>query len=161
MTTGPVETAKAYEEPSIRQFSAFVPNLVGQLRSLVDLFVGQGVHIVALDVIDSIDWAVVRMIFSDSNKARAILQRAKWPFTECQMLAVELPSPDALAGLARALLAAELNLHVIYPLLVTAHGRAVVAVHVDDSSLATQVLKARGFTLLDQSDIWTSGTPES
>lgn len=154
MTRLPPETLRGHEEPFVRQFSIFLPNRVGQLREFIRLFVKQGVHIVALDVVDSVDWAVVRTIFSDANKARELLGKAKLAFTECPMLAVELPSLDALADVAAALLSAELNLRVAYPLLITAHGRPVVAFNVDDTVTGIEVLRRHGFTLLDDAGIW-------
>ena len=153
----PMATQRGHPEAGVQQFSIFVPNRVGKLRELMTLFIKHETHIVALDVINSLDWAVVRVIPSDSFRARNLLREAGLPFTECPMLAVELPSADSLADLAGALLAAEVSLQVAYPLLVQAHGCAVVAIHVDDRRIAQQVLHSRGFALLDESKLWKNG----
>ena len=138
----------------VYQFSVFLPNRVGQLRDLVKIFAGQGVHIVGLDVMNAVEWAVVRVIFTDAGKARELLKKGGMAFTECAMLAVELPSPDALAGMAAALLSAEVNLHLAYPLLIGARNHSVVAVQVDDLRMAAEVLGTHKFHLLDESDLW-------
>ena len=148
------KTERGHEEPFVRQFSVFLPNRVGQLRELVELFIQRGVHLIALDVVGLTDWAVVRMILSDPDHGRELLKLAGLSYTESQMLAVELPSPDALAGVAAALLAAELNLQAAYPMMMTAREGPVVAVQVEDYTLAVQVLLERGFRLLDEPDLW-------
>ena len=121
---------RGHPEPQVRQFSIFLANRVGSFgESVLRHFAGQGVHIVAKNAAGSVDWAIVRMIFSDADNARRLLTQANLQFTECEMLAVEMKSPDALADMAGALLAAELNLHILaYALLISPHrGRAVAS----------------------------------
>lgn len=141
----------------VRQFSVFLPNRIGQLREFTSLFIAEGVHIVALDVVDSVDWAVVRAIFSDAGKAAELLRRRGLAFTDSRVLAVAMATPDELADVCQALLQAELNVHVAYPLLTTDRPEAVVAVQVDELPLAAQVLARRRFELLDEGDLWPSG----
>jgi len=150
-------TQRGHPEPALQQFTIFLPNRVGKLRELVNLFIRHRTHVVALDVLNAQDWAIVRMILSDAMEARKLLRGSGFAYSECPMLAVELPSPDALADLAGALLAAEVSLQVAYPLLAGAHGRPVVALHVDDPTIAEEVLIEQGFTLLDESDLWDTG----
>ncbi|MFW6154276.1 MAG: acetolactate synthase [Planctomycetota bacterium] len=152
-----VPTQRGHPEPALQQFTVFLPNRVGKLRELMNLFIRHRTHVVALDVLNAQDWAVVRLILSDAMEARNLLRASGFAYTECAMLAVELPSPDALADLAGALLAAEVSLQVAYPLLVPAHGRPVVALHVDDPTVAEEVLVEQDFTLLDESDLWETG----
>ncbi len=71
------------------------------------------------------------------------------------MLAVELPSArhrTPLIAVCSALLAAEINIHYIYPLLVRPNGPALV-LYVDDPTLAAQLLIRKGFVLLAESDL--------
>ncbi len=152
-----MSTQRGHPEPALQQFTVFLPNRVGKLRELVNLFIRHRTHVVALDVLNAQDWAVVRLILSDAMEARNLLRSSGFAYTECAMLAVELPSADALADLAGALLAAEVSLQVAYPLLTGAHGRPVVALHVDDQTVAEEVLAEQGFTLLDESDLWETG----
>lgn len=150
----PLETQRSHPAPGVTQFSVFLPNRVGKLKELIALLVKQGVHLVALDVVDSVEWAVVRMILSDAEAGRALLRTAGLAFTEGDMLAVELPSCDAMIGVTSALLAAELNVQIIYPLLVAAESLGVVAIRVDDMALGKQVLAGKGYRLLDESGLW-------
>ena len=70
------------------------------------------------------------------------------------MLAVELPrsTRQPLIAICAALLAAEINIHYSYPLLVRPRGPAL-ALYVDDPTLAAQLLIRKGFTLIGESDL--------
>ena len=69
-------------------------------------------------------------------------------------LAVELPKAShPLETTCHALLAAELNIHYAYPLLICPGGRPAIALYVDDPTLAAQLLLRKGFRLLAESDL--------
>ena len=70
------------------------------------------------------------------------------------MLVVELKEGAAdLAKVLSTLLMAEVNIIFSYPLLVRPHGRAVLAMHLDDSECSIDVLRASGFKVLSQADL--------
>lgn len=147
-------TKRGYEEPTVSQFCIFLPARISKLRELIELFVSRNVHLVALNLLDSVDAESVRAIFSDADTARDILKEANFAFAETDVLAVELPSSDALADIVTALLTAEVRLHMAYPLFATVRGNSVVAVHVEDLPMAARALKSQGFRLLDETDLW-------
>jgi hypothetical protein len=45
------------------------------------------------------------------------------------------------------------NVHYAYPLLVHPHGRAAVAMHIDNVELAAQTLRNMGFEILCEADL--------
>ncbi len=147
-------TKRGYEEPAVSQFCIFLPTSMGRLRELIDLIGRRNVHLVALNLLDSVDAESVRIIFSDAATAHDILKEADYAFTQTDVLAVELPSPDALADIVAALLTAEVRMHMAYPLFSTSRGNSIVAVHVEDLPLAARVLRDNGFRLLDEGDLW-------
>lgn len=157
MAIEPLQTERAHDRPMIRQYSVFLPNRVGQLREFVDLFVSNGVHLVALDIIDMVDWAVVRAIFSHAAKAAELMKQKQMAYTESRVLAVAMATPDELGDVCDALIQAELNVHVAYPLLIQSRSEVVVAVQVDELELAARVLARREFDLLDEGDLWPDG----
>lgn len=152
VTSGP-KTERRHEEPFVLQFSIFLPNRVGQLGELLGVLGDAGVEVAAISVVDSTDWGVVRMIFTEPGKARKVLTDHRTAFTECQVLAVVLEGPQALHRMCKALLAAELNVQFAYPLLIRHEGQPALAFHVDDMVLARQVLGKHGFTVLDHEDV--------
>lgn len=153
MTTSGSRIERAHETPFVHQFSIFLPNRVGQLNELLELLSEAEVEVAAISVVDSTDWAVVRMIFTEADRARIKLADAGVTFTECEALAVVLFEPDTFGLVCKALVATELNIHFAYPLLTRYDEYPVIAFHSDDHILAAQVLIKRGFTLLDHEDV--------
>lgn len=151
------QTARDYADPYSIQFSVFLANRVGQLKDTLDLFAEQEVDVYGLSIVDSTDWAVIRTIFSDPDKAREVLRRREIPFTESQVLLVELEDRRALVRICGLLLQTEINVHFAYPLAIRCHENAVMVFHVDDLVLARQVLTRHGFTLPGWEDLADPG----
>src|SRR5262245_27249226 len=147
-------TARGRDWPSVRQYNVFVENRVGNLLSIVRRFETTDIRVVSLTVVDSADCAIIRMVLSDPERARAIFELAKLPITESDLLVVELPDGDQpLVQICKALLGAEISIHYAYPLMVEPHGRSALALHVEDHETAAQTLEKLGFTLLTEKDL--------
>ena len=146
-------TARGRDWPSVRQFNVFLENRLGALLDVVRRFENSDIRIVALTVVDSADCAIIRLVLSDPERAAEIFQQARLPFTESDLLVVQLPSGNQpLVQISKALLTAEINIHYAYPILVGPNGNAALAIHVEDIDSATQTLQRVGFTLYSESD---------
>src|SRR5512145_2335501 len=110
-------TIRGRDYPSIRQFTVFLENRVGQLMDVVRRFEGSNVRIVALTISDSTECALVRFLLSDPEQGREILERAGLAIVESDLIGVELPEgPNPLLEVCTALLQAEVNIVQAYPL---------------------------------------------
>ena len=139
--------------PFVVQFSLFLSNRVGRLNELLEILEEDDIELAGISVVDSTDWAVVRMIFTAPDKAREVLKRRNIPFTEGELLAIVLEDSHTFHNACKALVAAELSLQFAYPLLLQRGGHPVLAFHVEDPVLATQVLIRHGFDLLDHGKV--------
>ena len=140
------ETISGRDWPTVTQFSVFLENRVGQLprRSCAASFNGSKVKIVGLSISDSADCCIIRLMLSHPEQGREILERNKLPFAENELLVAELHSgPQSLVDLCSALLQAEINIHYAYPLIVHPHGRAAVAMHIENTEFATNTLREK------------------
>ena len=148
------ETARGRDYPSVRQFNVFVENRVGNLLSVVRHFETTDIRIVSLTVVDSADCAIIRLVLSDPERATEIFERARLPYTESDLLVVQLPEgSQPLIDICKALLGAEISIHYAYPLLVGPHGNAAVALHVEDHETAVSTLTRMGFVLFTEKDL--------
>lgn len=152
-------TSQGYEPPQNTQFSVFLPNKVGRLLELVELFEGQALVVAALSVLDSADHAVVRLLTSRASLARRLLDRGHMSFSECDVLVVELDAVNTLSRICSTLLQAELNIHFAYPLMVRPHGHSALALCCDNYVLAGNLLRRRHFTLLAENDLGENLNP--
>ena len=109
---------------------------------------------VALSVEESADSTLVRLICSEPDSARATLKEHGFALGESDLLAVELPkrTKQPLIAICSALLAAEINIHYAYPLLLRPRGPSL-ALYVDDPTLAARLLIKKGFILIGESDL--------
>ena len=147
-------TARGRDWPSVRQFNVFVANRVGGLLAVVRCFEGSDNRIVSLTVVDTADCAIIRLVVSHPERATEVLERAGLPYTESDLLVVELPlGNQPLLQIFKALLVTETNIHYAYPLLVGPHGCAAVALHVEDHETAAATLGKQKFTLFTENDL--------
>jgi hypothetical protein len=149
-----LETLRGRNWPTIPQFSVFLENRVGQLLEVVRAFQGSKVKIVGLSISDSADCCILRLVLSHPEQGREILELADLAFAENELVVAEMPAgPQSLVELCTALLRAEINIHYAYPLIVHPHGRAAVALHIDNIEQASVTLHEKGFDILCEADL--------
>ena len=108
----------------------------------------------ALDVQDSAECAIVRIIVSDPEQAQEHFDLHNIPFSASNILVVELrEGASELPKLLSALLMAEVNIHGSYGLLTRPRGNTALALHVEDNDCAIAVLTSHRFRVLSQMDI--------
>jgi hypothetical protein len=146
---------QGYAVPSVRQFSVFLENRVGRLLDLLRHFdEASHVHVAGLNVIDSSDHAVIRMIPDNADAARELLKELGIAFSELDVIVAVIDDAHSLADLCLYLLGAELNISFIYSLIrQSAIGDSIIAVAVDDLTLGGQLLLRKGFNLLGEADL--------
>lgn len=149
-------TMRGRNYPSIRQFTVFMENRVGQLLEVVRRFENSRVRIVALSINDSAECAFVRFLLSHPEQGREILERAGLALIESDLIGVELPiGSQPLLQVCTALLQAEVNIIQAYPLLVRPRGRPAVALMVDNIEMGLETLDAKKFTMITEADLAT------
>lgn len=150
-------TAHGRDYPTIRQFTVFLENRVGQLLDVVRRFEGTGIRIVALSINDSAECAFVRFLLSHPERGREILERAGLAIIESDLIGLELPDGNQpLLQVCSALLQAEINIAQAYPLLTHEGSAPAVAIMVDNTDLAHEVLAKKGFKMLNEDDLLDS-----
>ena len=150
------KTARGRDYPSVRQFNIFLANRLGAMLDIVRRFEMSEVTVVSLTVNETADCAIIRLVPSDYERGYEVLQSAKLPFTESDLLLVKLPdNAQPLLTITKALLSGEVNLNYCYPLLIGVGpmGNTALAIHVPDAEGAAFLLQNRGFTLFNEDDL--------
>lgn len=147
-------TMRGRNYPSMRQFTVFLENRVGQLLEVVRRFEGSRIQIVALSIVDASECAFVRFLLSQPEEGREILERAGLAIIETDLIGVELPEgTQPLLQICTALLEAEINIVQAYPLFARPRGRPAVALMVDNIEMGMETLAAKGFTMITEGDL--------
>ena len=134
------------------QFSIFTPNRLGRLHELTRLLTVNNVHAVALMVLDTTDSAIIRVVVDDPDRARELLVKGDFPFSESSLVAVEV-TPADLSRLMSILLEAELNINYLYSFIPQVEGKSLVGLSMEDNEVAEQALRQHQFRTLRQADI--------
>lgn len=154
MITAMAEVAEKWNRPEpVAQFSVFTENRMGRLHDLIQLFNDEGVHVLALTALDTTDAAILRLIVDDTDRARQLLVDHNFPFTESEVLVVEIDSETKLKGALAALLQVEVNIHYAYSFITQPNGRSALALSLEDFELAASSLAQHQFKVLYQSDL--------
>ena len=94
-----LSTMRGRDYPTIRQFTVFMENRVGQLLELVRRFEGSKVRIVAFSMNESAECSIGRFMLSHPEQGREILERAGLAIIESDLIGVVLPNdPQPLAA---------------------------------------------------------------
>ncbi|MEZ6318749.1 MAG: hypothetical protein R3B49_08350 [Phycisphaerales bacterium] len=139
----PLDTAQGFSPPTVTQFSVFPTNKVGKMLDLVENFEGSPCQIYG-SVHEASDHAVVRIISNSAADARRILRGDNLPYSEHDVLVVELDYGHTLSGFPPEPIGAEINIAFAYPLMLWPNGKPTIALAVDDYTLAGQILRAQG-----------------
>jgi len=152
-TTDP-STMRGRSWPCLRQFGVFLENRVGSLHELLRRLERQDLRVMALSIVDSIDFAVARLVLDNVDRATELFQLSNFTVFESDLVGVELPDdPQPHVKICQALLETEINIHYTYPLLYRRKGRAAIAMHVDDVDLALKTLTDKGLRIVAENDL--------
>lgn len=151
------ETLEGQGFPTVRQVSVFVDNRPGQLLRLTQLFANTGIRILALSVVDSVDCAVVRLLFDATDEALTVLVDSGFAVSVAELVVVAVPhGKRGLLTVWSALLTSEVDIAYAYPLLSGGIGPAM-ALCVDNIDIAVDTLQEKGFEVLGEADLQGSG----
>jgi len=134
------------------QFSIFTPNRLGRLHELIRLLTVNNVHVIALMVLDTTDSAIIRTVVDDPERARELLVKGEFPFSESSLVAVEV-TPTELSRLMSVLLEAELNINYLYSFIPQVEGKSLMGLSMEDNEIGEEALRQHQFRTLRQADI--------
>lgn len=154
MSQMPPETELGYAPPLVRHFSIFLDNRVGKLLEILAALDEEGhVSVRAISILDSSDYAVVRLVVDRPATACEIFARHEVSYCETTALVAELADGKELHHLCKFLLSAELNIRYLYPTTPRPSGEPTVILTTDDNTLAGQILRRKGFRLFGEADL--------
>ncbi|MBM4076501.1 MAG: acetolactate synthase [Planctomycetes bacterium] len=148
-----LETLQRQSWPCLRQFCVFVENRVGRLSELMRKVESLDTRVLAMNIVDSVDFAMIRLMFDNADRAREKLELSGFLFSENDVVGVELPEGDQPFHLVcKTLMTAEVNIHHAYPLIYR-RNRGAMALFVDNVDGALAILSSAGFRVVTESDL--------
>ncbi len=128
-----------------RQFSIFMVNKPGVLAQVLGEFAKSKNNIIAMTMMDSTEHGVMRVIFSDPEKAKEALMKLNMPYSETNVLCVSLDNKSgALAVVAEKLTKSHINISYAYCTAGAKGGKTTGVLKVANVDKAVKVLSQSG-----------------
>ena len=125
----------------VKQVSVFIENKTGRLNEIADTLDKANIDISALNLADTTDYGIIRMIVDDPEKTVAALKESGVICKVTETLAMAID--DVPGGFAKGLkLLAENNIEIKYMYACISHtnGKALMIVSVDDVEKADKII---------------------
>lgn len=124
-----------------RQFTTFLENKPGRLFNICAALAKEHISIQALTVMDSKEHSVLRFVVDKIEGCREVLHRLGTPFSETDVLVVELKhQPGAIAHLCERLAGEHVNIDYMYCSAGIRNGRTTAILKATPLNKVKQVL---------------------
>ena len=133
---------------AITQLSIFLENKPGMLHEVVKRLSEEGVNIRAMTIAEVRDFGILRIIVSDVEKAKEVLQDDHIITTTEVVSAIMEDKAGALYDILQALESANVNIEYMYAYTGEVTGSANVVFRVDDIEGAEAKLREAGVQVL-------------
>ena len=139
----------------IHQLSLFLENKPGRLIEPCRLLAGAGIDMRTLTLADTAQFGILRMIVSDWEKARAVLNQAGFVANIVEVVAVEVPDrPGGLAEILELFQGTDVNIEYMYAFPTGSIDRAMLIFRFDKPDDAIARLQGAGINVLESVEVY-------
>lgn len=139
---------------AIKQLSVFVPNQAGELVKITDALEKANIDIRAMSIADTQDFGILRLIVSDTVKAKDTLTENECLATTNEVVTVAISDePGALSKVLHILSENSIALEYMYAFLASDSDSAFVVLRVEDNEKAEDILSSKGIRIITDEDI--------
>lgn len=137
----------------IQQLSIFLEDRSGRLTGLTQILAENDVNITAMNLAETTDYGIVRMVVGRPALAKEVLEKAGFSIGLTDVVCVNIPDePGSLYQVLRVL--TEENINVDYMYAFSNRDVALAVIRTTDIPHVSEVLEKRGVKLLSQCDIY-------
>lgn len=134
----------------LKQISVPIENSPNRLLELTQALGEGGINLRALNLVDTGDFGVLRILVSDVVRSRQILMRMNIPARVDEVVAVEIDDkPGRFAGLMNQLVNEGVRIQYTYAFAGMNSGKATLVCRFDDNDKAIGVLRKNRASVLD------------
>lgn len=138
---------------AIKQLSVFIENKQGKLSDAIKVVSDANINIKALSIGDAKDFGILRMIVSDSAKAKELLSEDTI-VNVTDVLAVKMDDKEgSLYKILKIMEEDQINVEYTYAFTSHVAGNAYVVFRLNDVAAAERLLADAGFEILTEDQI--------
>jgi len=138
----------------VKQLSIFLQNEAGRIADIAEALADADINIRALNIADTPDFGILRMLVSDVETAVKVLA-AKGYVAKATPVTVAAVSDEVggLAKILRIMSEGHIDLEYMYSYLGRSSGRAYMIFRSGDEVALGELLAANGITVVDKDDL--------
>jgi len=140
---------------SIKQISIFLENKQGRLAEVTRTLGENNIDIRALSLADTTDFGVLRLIVSNPERARQVLNENGFAVSINDVIAIEVE--DKPGGLAKVLAILDrkgISIEYMYAFVNSKPNTAMVIFRVEDPAKALEILKSEDINIKSPDDVY-------
>ena len=139
----------------LAQLSLFLENKPSHLSAPCAALAEAGVNILTLQLADTRQFGILRLIVRDWEKAKEVLEKAGCVVKVTEVLAIEVPDrPGGLAELLATIDESGLNIEYMYAFTFGRGDKAVMIFRFSEPDAAITALQARGVNMVGGVDLY-------
>lgn len=139
---------------AVKQITAFLENKAGRLLEVTEILSQNGVDLRAINIAETADYGLLRIIAKDSDKAEKVLKDAGVICTATPVIAVAVSDrPGGLNGMLKILAKENIDVNYMYSIFGHIGGLAYMILQVSDTENAKKVLIENGIGIAGADDL--------
>jgi len=133
----------------IKQLSIFVENKTGELTDITTLLSDNGLSIKSINLVDSSDFGILKLIVDNEKKAKEVLDKAGFSLKITDVFAVAIDNHvGSFNEVVSTLSQNNINVEYTYTISNAQNGAFIFKVGINDFDKSEKVLKEAGVKLL-------------
>ena len=131
---------------NVTQISVFLENRAGQLSNITRVLSENGVDLRAINIAETQDYGVLRIIPADAQKASSVLLENGFIMAMTPVIAVAVPDrPGGLNSLLEALSEENIGIEYMYSVFSSNSGEALMVLQVGEAEKVADILSKHEF----------------
>ncbi|MFW5734798.1 MAG: ACT domain-containing protein [Oceanidesulfovibrio sp.] len=140
----------------VEQISIFLENKAGRLAEVTRILSENKINIRALSLADTSDFGILRLIVSDTQKAREALKENGFTVGRTTVVAVEVPdTPGGLANILGILSTQGVNVEYMYAFVHQSGKNAILIFRFDRTDQAIEILEQNSIRVVPGETVYS------
>ena len=138
----------------VKQISVFMENRPGRLAEITKILSENSVDIRAINIADTTDFGILRMMVDDEEKAEKVLRGNNMTANISDVIAISISdSVGAFSNVIELLKDKNISIEYIYSFIGEKPSKAVIVLKTSDLDLSINVLRENGVNVLSKEDV--------
>ncbi len=138
----------------IKQISVFMENRPGRLAEITKVLSDNGIDMRAINIADTTDYGILRMIVNDEVKAEKVLRENNMTASVTDVIAISIPDTvGAFSTVINLLKDKDISIEYIYSFIGEKSNKAVIVIKTNKLDESLEVLKNNGVVVLTKEEV--------